>query len=542
VGPGLTIAARAATVALGADATTAGGAWGGRSGGNRSGRPKRKMPARCGSGTFGSDEGWCGMIYGPLVTVLVLAVLIAVSVPLLRRIASLSRSIEPGRRDPPARAPRKLSLYRARASLRGKLPGATRPVTQPARRPARRERARMLDRIAPLDAGELIDTALRRRGCREFSDWTFAMALQRLLRSLRAEAQLSMFGQLATRFDALRCLNNQLDLDLAEQFDASIVRRNLVRPIFITGLPRCGSTFLHSMLALDPAVAAPRSWQLLYPYPTRSPLTGADNRRTRVARQFAFFRLLSPELTGMHPLEADAPQECTDITAQVFQSLRFDTIYRIPAYRDWLDQHGHDGAYRFHRRFLQHLDAQGASARHWVLKSPDHVFALDALRRTYPDAIIVMLHRDPLCVLASVAKLTEILRRPFTRHLDRQQIGAEISERWADGADRMVAARSSDAQILHLHYHDLVSAPMDTISALYDHCGLRLSAAAEARMAQSLRTRPRGGYAVHAHRLESFGLEATVLRERFAGYMRTFEVRPERTGSGSANALASGTA
>jgi hypothetical protein len=360
------------------------------------------------------------------------------------------------------------------------------------------------------------------------------------VQSLHEEAQLSRFGQLAARFDALRCLDNQLALDRAEQSDMVITRRSLARPIFITGLPRSGSTFLHSLLALDPAVAVPRSWQSLAPSPARSPLTGADNRRARVARQFAVFRLLSPDLAGMHPLAADAPQECTDITAQVFQSLRFDTIYRIPAYRDWLDRHGHNAAYRFHRRFLLHLDAQEASPKHWVLKSPDHVFALDALRTTYPDAVIVMLHRDPLSVLASVAKLTEILRRPFTRHIDREQIGVEISARWAEGADRMVAAGSNDAQILHMHYQDLANAPMDTIATLYEHCGMRLSAEAEARMAESLRARPRGGYAVHAHRLESFGLEAAALRERFARYVRTFEVRSDPTGSSLTHVLAAG--
>ena len=485
------------------------------------------------------------MIYGPLITVLVLALLIAVAAPLLRRMASLSRSVATHRRDIPTREPRDVPSYAAHASLLDGSAGAVERVALPARGPARAARrpgARLLDRIAPLDAAELIDTALRRRGCREFSDWTFATPLQRLLRSLHEEEQLSTFGRLAARFDALRCLDNQLALDIAERTDPAIARRRIVRPIFITGLPRSGSTFLHSMLALDPAVAVPRSWQLMYPYPTGSLLAGADNRRARVARQFALFRLLSPELAGMHPLAADAPQECTDITAQVFQSLRFDTIYRIPAYRDWLDQHGHDGAYRFHRRFLQHLDAQAASARHWVLKSPDHVFALQALRRTYPDARIVMLHRDPLCVLASVAKLTEILRRPFTRHVDREQIGAEISARWAEGAERMMATRASGAQILHLHYHDLVSAPMDTISALYAHWGMTLGAEAEARMAEFLRARPRGGYAVHTHRLESFGLEAAALRERFAGYMHAFDVRPERTGSSSAHAAASDSA
>ena len=391
----------------------------------------------------------------------------------------------------------------------------------------RQAKIRVLNRAAPLDPTALMDTSLRRCRRMDFADRTFTEPLGKLISALQEEAELSAFGQLAVRFDALRCLDNQLHLDAAEEADPGVLERRIVRPIFITALPRSGSTFLHSLLALDQAVVVPRSWQLIYPYPSRRMLGRRDNRRQRVARQFALFRLLSPELVGMHPLEADTPQECTDITAQVFQSLRFDTTYRIPSYRDWMDRNGHDMAYRFHRRFLQHLDAQSAPGKRWVLKSPDHVFALDALCNTYPDAHIVMLHRDPLSVLASVAKLTEILRRPFTRSVDRAEIGEEISARWAEGAERMVAIHSSPNRILHLHYRDLVASPMSTVAALYRHCGMTLSTEAEARMIAFLRARPRGGYSVHRHRLEEFGLEATELRSRFARYRETFDAQAE---------------
>ena len=401
---------------------------------------------------------------------------------------------------------------------------------------------RLIERMAPLDPTALIETSLRRCRRIDFSDWSFIQPLERLLYSLQNEAELSAFGQLAVRFDALRCLDNQLRLDAAEDADPGVLERRIVRPIFITGLPRSGSTFLHSLLAHDPAIAVPRSWQLIYPYPTRRMLGSRDNRRQRVARQFALFRLLSPELAGMHPLEADAPQECTDITAQVFQSLRFDTTYRIPSYRDWIDRYGHDLAYRFHRRFLQHLDTQSPHGRRWVLKSPDHVFALDALRKAYPDAYIVMLHRDPMCVLASVAKLTEILRRPFTRHVDRAQIGEEVSDRWAEGTERMVALHSSPNRILHLHYRDLTASPMSTVAALYRHCGMTLSAHAEGRMKEFLRARPRGGYSVHRHRLDEFGLEAAELRTRFRRYRETFGALTEHTLDEDERRLAASTA
>ena len=283
------------------------------------------------------------------------------------------------------------------------------------------------------------------------------------------------------------------------------------------------------MLALDPANAAPLSWQLIYPYPQLHAWLPGDHRRARVARQLGLFRLISPGIARMHPLRADSPQECTDITGQVFRSLRFDTMYHIPAYRDWLDEDGQELGYRFHRRFLRHLDAQGPARRQWVLKSPDHVFALAALRKVYPQAHIVMLHRDPLKVMASVAKLTELLRRPFTTRLDRAEIGQEVSERWAHGAQQMVACKGAPDNVLHLYYRDIVGAPLNTVARLYRHCGLSLSAEAERRMQAYLRRVPRGGYAVHHHSLEEFGLDPLRLREQFAGYTRAFDVPPERT-------------
>ena len=400
-----------------------------------------------------------------------------------------------------------------------------------------RQMSRALERIAPLEADSLIATSLRRGGRKDFSDWTFTAALRNLLRALEGEAQLSLFGHLAARFDTLRCLDNLLRLDIAEETDPAIVRRPLNRPIFITGLPRSGSTFLHSLLSLDPDNAVPRSWQLIYPYPRGRLLSSTDRRRARVEREFALFRLLSPELAALHPLQANAPQECTDITAQVFQSLRFDTMYRIPSYREWMDRHGHDIAYLFHRRFLQHLDAQLPPGKHWVLKCPDHVFALDALRAAYPDSHIIMLHRDPLRVIASVARLTEVLRRPFSLRVAAKEIGREVSERWAEGAERIIAARSQDGDILHLYYGNIVGAPMHTIERLYRHCGMTLSGEAESRMAEYLRLRPRGGYPIHRYSLEAFGLDAPRLRERFARYMEAFDVKPEGAGPARKGAL-----
>ncbi len=243
-------------------------------------------------------------------------------------------------------------------------------------------------------------------------------ALAALTSSLREEASLSPFGRLAARSDLKRMLSTLLILADAEREDPAILTRLLAAPIFITGLPRSGTTFLHRMMLEDPANRAPLVYETIYPCPP--PPNRPDRRAAQVARQLRAFGALAPEFYGLHPLDATSPQECSEITAHVFRSLRFDTNYHIPSYRAWLDADpvGHVPAYQFHRRFLQHLQHQAgprANPPRWVVKCPDHLFALDAIRAVYPDARLVFVHRDPVKVLLSVAKLTEVVRRPFTR-------------------------------------------------------------------------------------------------------------------------------
>lgn len=385
-------------------------------------------------------------------------------------------------------------------------------------------------RHEPLNADRLIDAARRRTGLIEFGETPFRIALEQFLSACCAEANLSLVGRIATRWDVVRFLSNLLRLYEEEQKTPAILERPVSRPIFISGLPRSGTTFLHSLLAEDRDNLVPRVWQLIHPYPSKNPMLGKDNRRRRVSRQLRLFGLLSPDFRRMHPIDAGSPQECSEITAHVFASLRFDSTYRIPSYRDWLDQTGHFEAYRFHKRFLQHLQHQAGSSGRWVLKCPDHVFALAAIRAVYPDARLVFVHRDPLAVLLSVARLTETLRRPFTRSIDKAEIGRQDSDRWLAATELMIAAaREQDfaEPIFHVHHMDLVRNPVETAAALYRHFGEVLRDNAAARISRLVEAKPNGGYRAHGSRLQEYGLDAALERERYARYMAHFGIRAE---------------
>jgi Sulfotransferase family len=377
-----------------------------------------------------------------------------------------------------------------------------------------------------LDPDEIVTAALASAGRRDFADLSFLLPLRRLIAACNAEGNLTAFGRRVVRFDVLRGLKNILELDAMEEERPEVRSRPLERPIFITGMPRSGTTFLHRLLLQEPTAAAPLVWQLVYPYLTRHGHFGARLRKLWVGAQLQLMQLIAPDLNDLHPVSMEAPEECSDLMAMVCQSSRYYSTYRVPSYLRWLETYGYRDAYRFHRRFLQHLDAQ-IPGRRWILKSPDHVFSLEDLRTTYPDARIVFVHRDPVRVMASVVRLTEVLRRPFARSIDRAEIGRDVSAVWIDGAERMIRAADGPEPILHLHYRQVLADPIEAARAVLRHAGRTLSAETEALMRESLRSAPKNGSAPRRYDLAMFGLDPQTLRTQFARYTERFGVALE---------------
>ena len=353
-------------------------------------------------------------------------------------------------------------------------------------------------------------------------------ALTALTSSLKKEASLSPFGHLAAGWDLKRMLSTLLILADAERQDQTILTRRLTPPIFIAGLPRSGTTFLHGLLAEDPANRAPRIWEAIYPYPKhRSAEFGAGRRKVQL--QLGIFNRLSPGIRNLHPIEADAPEECIEFTSQVFRSPRFDDVYRAPSYRAWLEASGYDEGYRFLARFLRHLQGAGDAPRRWILKSPEHVFSFDALSRVFPDAMLVLVHRDPGHVLVSAARLTELLRAPFTTTIDRREIGRKVADYWQDGMRRMVKLADDPSfplrsRLVHVQYRSLVADPVGTIAGIYNAFGLEFSREAREAMAAKVARAPNGGYGANRYRPEEFGIDPERERERASVYAERFGV------------------
>jgi hypothetical protein len=386
-------------------------------------------------------------------------------------------------------------------------------------------------RPVSLDERTLLDAARRATRLDDFGDGDFREPLRRLLHALEAEAELTVLGRVAARRDIGSLLANRLRLQEDRRRHGEIAAERVVAPIFVTGLPRTGSTLLHHLLGQDPRARVPQAWEVMYPSPPPVRATyGMDPRIDRARKQLRWIDWLAPDFKTIHPVGAQLPLECIAIMSGSFRSTRFQNTYNVPSYEAWLATQDMRPAYAFHRRVLQHLQWR-APGDPWVLKAPAHLFALDALLATYPDARIVQTHRDPVTAIASLASMSAALQAAFTDRVEPGHIGREVTDRWTTGLERIVQLRSSGQlagrQAVDVHYQELMRDPMATVRRIYAHLDRSLSPAAEARMRQFLAENPEAKHGPHRYALGDYGLDAEDLARRFKGYCEYFGVPTE---------------
>jgi len=387
---------------------------------------------------------------------------------------------------------------------------------------------RLLGRYAQAGLREdgLIDSARRQTGLHDFGPHSFQEPLRRLIDSMEAEACLNPIGRLAAREDLIRLLANNLRMEEERKRNPAIAGEEIRRPVIITGLPRTGTTLLHSLLALDPANRVPLTWETMYPSPSPDAATyHTDLRIRRVENQIRWFRRLVKGFDRIHPVGARLPEECLIILSHSFLSYQFETTYRLPSYLEWLEGRDLRDAYEVHRRFLQHLQWRCPGER-WVLKAPAHMFDFEALFWAYPDACVVMTHRDPIKVTASNASLTAALRSAFSDDVDPLEVGPECSRRWAEAIGRAVRSRDRGCapaeRFLDLYYSDLISDPAGAVKKVYRSFDIPLPDDMEERVRGFLLQNPKDRFGKHHYELEEFGLDRDEEARRYAAYRERF--------------------
>lgn len=374
-----------------------------------------------------------------------------------------------------------------------------------------------------IETGKLLDQARERSGLSDFGEEDFLEPLSRLVDSINRECELSPIGEQAVPEMLLTQLVNRLEIESWYARHPEIDDEQIVAPVFTASLPRTGTTALGFIMAQDPETRVLRNWEAYHPCPPPESATEHNDPRIAVAqRESDGLEAMVPELVNMLPRSVTGPEECYIIKSYAFSAYGFDAIINVPSYVEWL-VHSKDvllSGYRYHRRVLKLLQWH-CPPRRWSLRTPEHLFSMDAIDEVYPDARFIMTHRDPAKALASVCSLLYEIRRAHVLNPQPEAHGKRQQEYWALGLERALAFRDrvGEARFFDISHKRQVIDPAEQIRPLYEKLGWDYNDGLTARIKQWQEGTPRRPHPVSPG---FFGLDPEDIAQRYRFYSERF--------------------
>lgn len=375
-------------------------------------------------------------------------------------------------------------------------------------------------------AETILAGAREQSGSATWDDTEIREPLRILTEAVEAEAGLTDTGLAIFTRSVTGYLANRMQVEDWLARHPEILTQPVEKPTFVFGLPRTGTTLTINLLNEDPARRCFLRWEAFASVPPPKPEELHAGPRYEAA-QAQIDRSLKtmPHISAIHHEDGDSPCECQFSMAPSFISQVFDSQYHIPSYHRWfLDKADYRPAFRYQKRLLQLLQSQ--TQGRWTLKNPWHPLYLDALHEIYPDARLVMTHRDPVEVVGSACSLIWNVRRMFSDTVDRRAIGRDMVETFElmIARQNMFRRRHGRNAIHDVLYSEQLRDPLGSIRRLYDHFGEELSADALTNMRHYLDAKPKDRFGRHTYDLADYGLTAGEIRERFAEYCEDYDV------------------
>ena len=364
---------------------------------------------------------------------------------------------------------------------------------------------------------EIAAAAVRTTGLSDFGGTEHEEGIRLLVEDLSENAGLTPLGNYQQRQMVKATLVSRLlsQQGFTEHPEHAAVR--IERPIFVTGLPRTGTTALHRLLTANPGHQGLELWLTEVPQPRPPQETWAANPiYLALDAAYKAHHEANPDFSGIHYSDAATVEECWRLLRQSGLSVGFESLADIPRYAAWLEHQDWTHAYARHKQNLQLIGLNDQSRR-WVLKNPSHLVGIDAILNVYPDACIVRTTRDVVDSVASACSLSAAATEGWSTTF----VGSRIGETQLDLLEREVQAYERDrarhdaSHFLDIDYADFIADPVGTTRRIYDTFDLGWTETVQ-QAVTSADAESRTGARKSSHRydLADYGLTEAQVRDR----------------------------
>lgn len=386
--------------------------------------------------------------------------------------------------------------------------------------------------IVPLDENSLLGEARSNTGLDDFGEDGWIDHFRVLIRSIEDEAKLNFMGRILTRHEFVQYLENRLRIQEYYTRYPEIDEQVIHEPVMILGHGRTGTTILHEVLSTDPKFRIVKRWEAMFPCPPPEAETYAtDERIERADKLITIFDRITPEWKAMHKFGGDLPVECAEYLYASFLSNVFVFSFQIPSYAEYLAQQDVGETIRWHQRYLKLLQWK-YKKDHWLLKNPLWIDHIPRVLETYPDAKIVLTHRDPIAVSDS---FVNVMGTIFWWRTDDPWGGGMLDDLvMADGRAEthknliqwMEDGTLRPGFVSNVQYQDFMTDPVDTLSRLCADLRIPFGEESAEGVRAYLRAKPQGKHGKFEY-ASADPEQIAEERRRFQAYQTYFNVPDE---------------
>ena len=372
-----------------------------------------------------------------------------------------------------------------------------------------------------------------------YPDWLLE-GMKQLIQAQSSEAvKLHNHSLGLTVLNIYYLLRENAELARERMLHPEILNEKILNPVFILGINRTGTTFLHRLLSRDPRFWTLRTYELINCVIPQGNYASVAGTQDDPRRKFSLDILDAVEIvtttSGIHHVNVDEPEEDFKLLALAFASSIAALTYRVPEYLQWLETVDSENAYRLHYRTMQNFNWQrrlidpSNAAKQWLFKMPFHLDQLEALTKVYSDACFIQTHRSPLEFMGSWIRMIETLRAQHYKSQDLEELGAEQLHMMSKIMHRAVDFRKSHPELedrwIDIQFADLVEDPMGTVTRVYRKFNGTLESNALARMNRwrVRQAKKREQEVRHKYHLSDYGLTPSVVNEAFKDYLEFVE-------------------
>ncbi|OBF11622.1 hypothetical protein A5727_19095 [Mycobacterium sp. ACS4331] len=376
----------------------------------------------------------------------------------------------------------------------------------------------------PLTAEALHEQASAQTGLTDFGSQDYRERMDVLLSAFHELPNFTDFGRTYAFSLMLTFLKGRLRVVDHLNHHPEIFDIEVKAPLVIAGLPRTGTTHLHSLLAADPALRSLPYWEAQEPLPAPGEEGTIEPRRQRTGDALNISNTLMPYFQLMHEMTIDHIHEDIGLMVQDFASGFFTTLTHLPRWSDYLRDNDQTPGYQFLRMMLQVLTHQDGYHRRWVLKSPQHLEQFVPLLKVFPDATFIVTHRDPVDVSVSMATMMT-----YTMRMSVDQVDVEtVAGYWITRIEEMLTACMRDHHLLppertiDVRFDEFMADDLAMVQKVWDTAGYAPTEESRRAVADYLAGHTRGRLGRIDYRAEDLGLDRDDLRRRFAPYVERF--------------------